>query len=109
MFFTIPAWCGGCEPPKGRPFPRWLVLDQSCHMFRIEKQAHGFWVLERLNSDYSVRSREAVDCSKAVYEDGSYFYWPKSFNGRIWCPAYANPEIARKLALRKQGIVPEGE
>ncbi len=105
FLFTTPAWCAHeCEPPKGA-YPRWLAFDQACNMYRIEK-INDVYFIERLNKDYSVKSREVVDCSKAVYDpDGSYYYWPKSIVGYIWCPAYSNPEIARKLALRKKGLI----
>lgn len=106
LFFAGRASGAECNPPV--EFPKNGFMDQDCRLGRRIKR-DGIWWLERLDAkDLHVKSREAVDCSKAVYSpDGQYYYWPKSFNAYIWCPAYENPDIAAKLAMRKHGDKPD--
>lgn len=105
LLLSVPAHCGGCVPPK--EFPKHGFMDQKCRL-GIRVKEDGLWWLLRPAKDGHVVSREAVDCSKAVYNpDGAYYYWPKSFNAEVWCPAYDNPEIARKLAMRNHGVEPD--
>lgn len=100
------AFGAECNPPV--EWPKGGFMDQDCRLGRRIKE-NGIWFLERLDpKTLKVKSREAVDCNKAVYNpDGAYYYWPKSFNAEIWCPAYENPEIAEKERIRKLGFDPE--
>jgi hypothetical protein len=102
LLSAIPSHCAECNPPK--EWPKGGFLDQNCRLGRRVKR-DGLWWLERLDTkDLHVKSREAVDCNKAVYDpDGQYYYWPKSFNAQIWCPSDENPNIAQRELQRKLG------
>jgi len=112
---TIPAFAGGCPAPK--ELAKDMGLDQSCKLFRIVEEGKDKYVLT-YKKDGRVKKKEKVDCSKAVYDpDGSFNFYPRSIDARIWCPAYDNPEIAHRLAqiigemraTHKEGYITEEE
>lgn len=112
---AAPAFAGGCPAPK--ELAKGMGLDQSCKLYRIVEEDKDRYVLT-YKKDGSVKKREKVDCSKAVYDpDGSFNFWPKTASIRVWCSAYDNPEIARRLAqmmgemraAHKEGYITEEE
>lgn len=59
-------------------------LDASCHLFRRTTR-NGQLYLERLNREHIATATEAVDCTKAIVEEGCLEYHAHIITARVYC------------------------
>ena len=82
---------------------RYEGLDHSCRLFRRVTR-NGTVFYERLDKNRKVKAIEALDCSKAVLEEGVLEYHLHVIDGRAYCWRHIQ-DHGRKYAERDSRTV----